>query len=89
MKIAEVMTLTILLLSSAAMGADSTERSSPLDKNAACMDRKVDASTGNCVVQDEGTPRQTYPPKPTPAAATPAPAPATPSSAVRKSAAGK
>ena len=89
MKITEVLTLTILTLSPAAMAADSTGRSSPLDKNAACMDRTVDASTGNCVVPDDGTTRRTYPPKPSPAAATPASSPAAPSSAVRKSAAGK
>jgi hypothetical protein len=50
--------------SSAAFGADSSDRTSPLDNNAACMDRNVDASSGKCVVKDEGTPRRTYPPKP-------------------------
>ena len=50
-----------VLLSGAAIAADSTDRTSTVDKNAACMDRDVDASTGNCVIKDEGTPRRTYP----------------------------
>jgi hypothetical protein len=83
------MMLTILAISPAAMGADSTDRASPLDSNAACMDRTTDASSANCVVKDEGTPRQTYPPKQSPANATPAPAPAAATPTVRKSATGK
>lgn len=89
MKIIDFMALTILALSPSAMGADSSQRSSPLDRNPACMDRTNDASAGNCVVKDEGTPRRTYPPKPSPAAANPAVAPVAPSSAVRKSVGGK
>jgi hypothetical protein len=54
-----------------ALAADSSERTSPLDNNAACMDRNVDASSAKCVVKDEGTPRRTYPPKPSGPAATP------------------
>jgi hypothetical protein len=46
-----------------ACGADSPERTSPIDSNAACMDRTVDSSSGNCVVKDEGRPRRTYPPR--------------------------
>jgi len=88
MRLPNLMILTILAMSPAATGADSTDRSSPLDNNAACMDRTTDASTGNCVVKDEGAPRHTYPPKKSPASATPAPAPAAASSTVRKSATG-
>ena len=40
---------------------------SPYDKNPACMDKATDSSTGNCIVQDEGTPRHRYAP-PGPAA---------------------
>lgn len=87
MRLPNLMILTILATSPAAMGADSTGRSSPLDDNAACMDRTTDASTGNCVVKDEGTPRRTHPPKKAPAS--PAPAPAAASPIMRKSATGK
>ena len=89
MRLPNLMILAILAMSPAAMGADSTDRSSPFDNNAACMDRTTDASTGNCVVKDEGTPRHAYPPRKSPAGATSAPAPAAASSAVRKSATGK
>ena len=76
MRLPNVMILAILAMSPAAMVADSTDRSSPLDNNPECMDRTTDASTGNCVVKDEGTPRRTHPPKKLPASATPASAPA-------------
>jgi hypothetical protein len=66
--------ITALALGQAAAAADSTERTAPYDRNPACMDRTADASTGNCVVQDEGTPRHTYPPKQSATTATPAPA---------------
>ena len=89
MRLPNLMILAILAISPAAMGADSTDRASPLDNNAACMDRTTDASSANCVVKDEGTPRQTYPPKKSPPSTTPAPAPAAASPTVRKSATGK
>jgi hypothetical protein len=54
--------LAAMAASAPAAAADSSERTSPLDRNAACMDRTVDASIGKCVVKDEGTPRRTYPP---------------------------
>ncbi len=89
MRLRNLMILTALAMSAAAMGADSTDRSSPLDKNPACMDRTTDASTGNCVVKDEGTPRRTYPPRQSPANVTSAPAPVAAAPTVRKSATGK
>jgi hypothetical protein len=72
--------ITALMLGPAALAADSAERTSPYDRNPACMDRSTDASSGNCVVQDEGTPRHTYPPKQ--AAGTPTTLPAANSPAV-------
>ena len=91
MKIIDFMALAILTLSPAAVGADSSERSSPLDRNPACMERTPDASSGNCVISDEGIPRHTYPSKRPPVGTAPAPATAAtaPPSAVRKSATGK
>jgi hypothetical protein len=88
MKLRYLMILAACAASAVACAADAPDRSSPMDSNAACMDRTVDASTGNCVVKDEGTPRHTYPPKPpVPVAApTPAPAPASASALMRKSA---
>jgi len=41
-------------------GADSS--TSPYDTNPACMDIHTDSSTGNCIIQNEGTPRHRYPP---------------------------
>lgn len=69
--------------SSAASAADSSERTSPLDNNAACMDRNVDASSGKCVVKEEGTPRRTYPPKPSGPAVSPRTGATAPSSTAR------
>jgi hypothetical protein len=53
--------LLALALSQTAHAADSGD-TSPYDTNPACMDTTVDASTGKCVIQTEGTPRQKYPP---------------------------
>jgi hypothetical protein len=80
------MILTVLAMSPVAMSADLGDRASPVDNNAACMDRTTDASSGNCVVKDEGTPRHTYAPKASTIGQLPAPAPATArdSSTVRK-----
>jgi len=89
MKLYYLMMITALTASSVAGAADTSERASPVDRNSSCMDRNVDASSGNCVVKDDGTPRHTYPPRP--AALTTAPtsvpqaAPA--ASTVRKSSA--
>jgi hypothetical protein len=84
-----LLALTILSTATVAAGAASTDASSPFDKNPACMDRTTDASTGNCVIKDEGTPRHAYPPKTPPAAVTPRPASApADNSTVRKSATG-
>jgi hypothetical protein len=83
--------ITALTLGAAALAADSTDRSAPYDSNPGCMDRTTDASTGNCVVKDEGTPRHAYPPKQS--AGTPTSAPTTttaPTTTVRRApAAGK
>jgi len=54
-------------MSPAVQAADAADVS-PYDKNPACMEKNTDTSTGNCIVQDEGTPRQRYAP-PGPAAA--------------------
>ena len=49
-----------LALNPAAHAADASD-ASPYDKNPACMDR-TDSPNGNCVVQDEGSPRHRYAP---------------------------
>ena len=89
MKLDDLIILATFMAGTVAYAADSPDRTSPMDSNAACMDRTVDASTGNCVVKDEGTPRRTYPPKPSAPVSAPAPAPTSPVSTVRKSATGK
>src|SRR5665647_2055061 len=53
--------LPALALSQTVHAADSADVS-PYDANPACMDTKTDSSTGNCVVQSEGTARHIYPP---------------------------
>ena len=78
-----------LAANSAALAADSSERNSPVDKNAACMDRNVDASSAKCIVKDDGTPRRTYPPKPSGPAVTPHAGTSGPASTVRGNGAGK
>jgi hypothetical protein len=74
-----------LASSSTASAADFSDRASPADSNAACMDRAVDASSGNCILKEEGTPRRAYAPKSS--ATTPAPRTGntTPSPAVKGS----
>jgi hypothetical protein len=72
-----------------AAAADSSDRTSPIDRNAACMDRTVDASTGKCVVKDEGTPRRTYPPRPAAPVVTPHTGATAPASTVRGTGTGK
>ena len=89
MKLPHLMILTILATSPAAMAADSTDRSSPLDDNPQCMDRTTDASAGNCVVKDAGMPRRTDPPKKGAASATRAPTPAAGPQTMGKSITGK
>lgn len=78
-------TATVLLLAVAASVAAAQDRSSPYDTNPACTERTSDASSPECVIQQEGEPRQFYPPplkvKPTPPPPpTKPPAPATPAS---------
>ena len=48
-------------LTGQACAADSGS-ASPYDTNPACLDTKTDSSTGNCIIQNEGTPRHRYPP---------------------------
>lgn len=82
-----LMVLAALAMPFAVNAADSTDRSAPYDSNPACMDRTADASTGNCVIKDEGTPRHIYPPRPSTASAAPASAPAStaaPTTTVRR-----
>jgi hypothetical protein len=70
--------MAIITTGHTAVAADANDRTSPLDSNPACMERTTDASSGNCVIKDEGRPRQTYPPRASTGAgsATPASAPA-------------
>lgn len=72
-----------------AAAADTSDRTSPIDRNAACMDRTVDASTGKCVVKDEGTPRRTYPPRPAAPVVTPHAEGTAPTSTARGAGSGK
>jgi hypothetical protein len=72
-----------------AAAADTSDRTSPIDRNAACMDRTVDASSGKCVVKDEGSPRRTYPPRPAAPVVTPHDGAAAPASTARSAGAGK
>ena len=88
MKLSCWMIITVLSAGSGAQAADTPNRTSPVDANAACMDRNVDSSSGNCVTKDEGKPRRAYPPKQAPAGSAPASAPSPSSPNVRKSAAG-
>ena len=61
----------------------------PPDRNAACMDRTVDASSGDCVIKDDGTPRHTYPPKHAPVQQQPKSSGTTVSPTVRGAVSGK
>jgi len=74
-----------------ALAADSANRTSPQDANPACMDRKTDSSSANCVVPDDGKPRHRYPPAPKPAVggATSAAATSGTTSTIRRSGAAK
>lgn len=47
---------------SPSVGAVDARDRSPFDKNPNCMDRNVDASKGDCIIKDTGTPRHRYPP---------------------------
>ena len=78
-----------LAAGTAAHAAESSERTSPIDRNATCMDRDVDASSGKCVLKDEGVPRRTYPPKGSPTPATPGTVGAAPAATIRNSGGGK
>ena len=63
MKLEYLALIATLALSQSAMAIDAADKS-PADKNPKCMDRNVDSSSGDCIIKDEGTPRQTYPSKP-------------------------
>lgn len=76
MKPAISLILAMVAISQPAFAADAR---SPYDKNPACLERNVDSTKSDCLIKDDGTPRQTYPPRKTtgtpPAAATPSTAP--------------
>ena len=74
-----------LAVTTVANAATSSDRTSQVDRNAACMDRTVDASTGKCVVNEDGTPRHTYPPKSAAPVVTPHTGATAPAPAVRGS----
>ena len=78
-----------LAANSAASAAEPSDRNSPVDNNAACMDRTVDASSAKCVVKDDGTPRRTYPPKPSGPTVSPHAGTSGPASTVRGNGSGK
>ena len=63
MKLEYLGLIAALTLSQSAFAVDAGDRS-PADNNPKCMDRTTDSSTGDCIIKDEGTPRQKYPPKP-------------------------
>lgn len=54
--------LLALASSQTAQAVDSAD-ASPYDANPACMSTTTDSSTGNCIIQTEGTPRHLYPPR--------------------------
>jgi hypothetical protein len=89
MNLRTAIVLGAMAASMPAAAADSSDRNSPLDRNAACMDRTVDASTGKCVVKDEGTPRRTYPPRPSAPVVTPHAGATAPASTVGGAGTGK
>ena len=80
--------LAALAFSQTANAASTdTDVRSPYDTNPACLDRNVDASKGDCIINDTGKPRQKYPPR-TPISNTTIPAkPATPAVAAPREAA--
>jgi hypothetical protein len=53
--------LVALALSPTARALDPGDVS-PYDKHPECLDTKADSSSGNCIIQDDGTPRHRYPP---------------------------
>ena len=89
MKILRYLISLTALLAGVASAADTPSRTSPVDANAACMDRGVDSSSGNCVTKDEGSPRRAYPTKSSAPVSTSPSAPAAVSPSVRKSATSK
>ena len=75
----------VVALSPVVRAADASD-ASPYDKNPACLER-TDSATDNCVIRDEGTPRQTYPPRAPRAGANSAGAAGTPGTSSGSSAA--
>jgi hypothetical protein len=61
MKLHILALLAALTLSQSAMAIDAADKS-PSDKNPKCLDPKVDSSSGDCIIKDEGAPRHRYPP---------------------------
>lgn len=84
-----IFALSLMAAGGIAAAAEPSPGTSPMDKNQACMDRTVDASAGDCVIKDEGTPRHTYPSKRPAQLPTQKPAQVAPSATIRGSSAGK
>ncbi len=61
MKFAWFVTSACFAAMPAAFAAEQ-DFSSPYDKNPQCAERTYDGNAPECLIQDEGTPRQTYPP---------------------------
>ena len=85
----KLMTLIIFSAIAASQPVLAADDRSPYDKNPACMDRNVDSTQSDCVIKDDGTPRQKYPPRTAPVATPKPAAPAGQPSAVLRGAAGR
>lgn len=84
MKLARLSLPALLLLT---IGAHAADDRSPYDKNPSCLDRNVDASSGDCVIKDDGTPRRKHPLRAVTGATPKGPAPvATPANGPREAA---
>ena len=88
MKTATILAGMLIAGTAAALEAQP-DYSSPYDKNRHCAERTVDANSPECIIQSEGTPRQTYPPrdgqaKPPAPPTPPTPAPAAPPTSAKQ-----
>jgi hypothetical protein len=66
-----------------AAAAQTQDMSSPYDTNPKCSERTSDGSSAECVLQQEGEPRHTYPPPKTTPTPPPSKPPAAPESKAR------
>lgn len=69
-----------VLLAVAAGTVPAQERSSPYDANPRCTERTTDSNSRECVIEQEGQPRQFYPPPARKVAPPPPPKPPPPQS---------